>query len=246
MVPSPRIKLERGLDERFAYDDNENSNMETLLAAPVLADTTLAGLAAFGDARARYEVACEAKACVQTRQSILATIAPPTLRFLAQYKMCMAEAAITDADILAWIERELAETTPSSIEAVVQHCRVHLVMDMRIPDARARVARYFMRANEMATNFHFAGVNLFCAMLVEGVRPRALRRDVELLLHVPSNAHAKCDDRRLFDLVESCAIAHEARFPWRRRRRRNVPGRSVQLLRTADDAAWRSPDVRFL
>ncbi|KDO22320.1 hypothetical protein SPRG_21191 [Saprolegnia parasitica CBS 223.65] len=195
-----------GLDERFAYvGDDEDSSMETLLAAPVLADTTLASLAAFRDARA-----------------LRVTIAPPTLRFLAHYKLCMAEAAITDADILAWIERELAETTPTSIEAIVQHYRAHLVMDMRIPDARARVASYFMRANEMAdaNNFHFAGANLFCAMLVEGVRPRALRRDVELLLHVPSNAHAKCDDRRLFDLDEAS--------------------------NTADYGTWRSPDELFL
>ncbi|EQC30166.1 hypothetical protein SDRG_12019 [Saprolegnia diclina VS20] len=247
-----RIKLEPGLDERSAWgaydDDDDSSNMETLLAAPVLADTTHASLVAFRDARARYEVACEAKAHVHTRQSILATIAPPTLRFLAHYKLCMAEAAITDADILAWIERELATTMPTSLEAVVQHYRVHLIMDMRIPDARARVATYFMRANEMAdaNNFRFAGAKLFCDMLVEGVRPRALRRDVELLLHVPSNADAKCDDRRLFNLVESCAVAHQARHPWRRRRRRTVPGRSVQLLRTTDSAAWRSPDVLYL
>ncbi|KDO18775.1 hypothetical protein SPRG_15565 [Saprolegnia parasitica CBS 223.65] len=61
-----------------------------------------------------------------------ATIAPPIWRLLAHYKLCMAEAAITDADILAWIERELVETTPTSIKAIVQHYRVHLVMDMRM------------------------------------------------------------------------------------------------------------------
>jgi hypothetical protein len=207
--------------ENRVKDNIVLSKVETI-APPRWMDKNRDELRAFKEEWEKYLVDVAAYAdkagieCAKLVQSVRHVIPQKTLRSPARFELKVELENLTNDMILAWIDSEL-DSTAVTVACAEADLKKRLRMDLKIKDASTRVRAYWTRAEDLVQDNGYAKVigsitdenAMFCGILIDGVQPEALRRELDANLRLAVNKAAKRDAVELYDLVKRLAIEQQ-------------------------------------
>uniref|UniRef100_H3GL52 Integrase catalytic domain-containing protein n=1 Tax=Phytophthora ramorum TaxID=164328 RepID=H3GL52_PHYRM len=199
------------------------------IRAPRLTAWSQAALIQFKRERAQYEKKIEERCTVTNENkanllvSIKMSVETRVLDHLARFILRKTLEAVTDADIVAEIERKCGTILNAHVPDVMGMFKEWLNMDLQEQDIEARISKYFVDFGRLVEEKGFIGVlgsntggqvldrqkmKLRCRILVENLAPTVLQVDVKRLVEM-THRDARTDDVRLYQLiVERATMQH--------------------------------------
>ena len=197
--------------------------------APRLASWSQQALVSYIRERRQYESKIREK-CTATgealdiaKTSVVASMEPMVLEHVANYILQKPLYEVTDDDLVQAMMNKVGSVLNKHVPDITKLFADKVVMELREPDAEARVLSYYV-AFDRAVEDNGLGTILGhgpvhddadrrrmkarCKLLLQGVRPDMLRKEVERLVAV-THQHVKTDDRELFNLLVDRAIQQE-------------------------------------
>ncbi|KAF1328445.1 hypothetical protein FI667_g6871, partial [Globisporangium splendens] len=216
---------------RFRVDSDGDTDMTVpqpvyeFITAPKLSSWNQAALVKWSNDREHY-MARIAERCAVTGEdphsiavSAKSSLSTEILTTVARYGLKKLAADITDADIVAAIEKRCASFKNAHVPDVTLFFKERLNMNMKDDDSDARVLQYFtdfdrlIKENGFTSMLGATGVGFGsmprevrmkqrCKILIDNIQPEMLKIEIERLVKSECHAAAK-DDVELFELIAS-------------------------------------------
>ena len=148
--------------------------------------------------------------------SVKASLKPSVLAHVAHYVLKQPDVSmVTDEDIVTAIMAEAGHMMNDHVPDIAKMFKDAVSMDLKEPDIEARVLKYYMDFDRVVEDHGMGEVlgrqpptdaaghermKTRCKLLVQGLLPDMLRRDIERLL-ASTQRRLKTDDVGLFDLI---------------------------------------------